>query len=204
MLDFISSVMDAQGGVPSVGDSDDAVMVRFCPDRTISVYRSLLATGATLFDRRDFKLKAGSFDDKSRWLLGDAAADKFEGLSADRSISPTNRSFPSGGYYILGADFETDEEIRIVADAGPLGYLAIAAHGHADALSFTLSLGGEAILVDPGTYTYQNGAQRDTQRPLQYAAVIQAINRFRGFMTRTNAACESSRHHPVPTVSCPS
>jgi hypothetical protein len=44
--------------------------------------------------------------------------------------------------------------VRLVADAGPLGYLAIAAHGHADALAFTLSVGGQAILVDPGTFSY--------------------------------------------------
>jgi hypothetical protein len=41
-----------------------------------------------------------------------------------------------------------------MVDAGPLGYLGIAAHGHADALSLVLSLGGQEILVDPGTYAY--------------------------------------------------
>ena len=41
-----------------------------------------------------------------------------------------------------------------MADAGPLGYRSIAAHGHADALSFTLSVGGEEFLIDPGTYAY--------------------------------------------------
>jgi len=44
--------------------------------------------------------------------------------------------------------------LRAVADAGPLGYTTIAAHGHADALSFTLSVGGREFLVDPGTYAY--------------------------------------------------
>src|SRR5206468_507056 len=58
------------------------------------------------------------------------------------------------GYYILGADFDTPNEIRAVVDAGPLGYTAIAAHGHADALSFTLSVGGSEFLIDPGTCAY--------------------------------------------------
>jgi hypothetical protein len=40
-------------------------------------------------------------------------------------------------------------------DAGQIGYGAIAAHGHADALAITLSVGGHEILVDPGTYIYQ-------------------------------------------------
>ena len=154
MMEYIASTMDVAGNVPSWGDSDDAVMVRFCPDPNFSVYRSILATGAVIFNRPDFKAKAGNFDDKSRWLLGDAAAEEFQALSTDRSHIPIIRSFPEGGYYILGADFETDEEVRIIADAGPLGYLSIAAHGHADALSFTLSVGGNAILIDPGTFVY--------------------------------------------------
>jgi len=64
------------------------------------------------------------------------------------------REFREGGYYILGSEFETPRELRVIADAGPLGYLAIAAHGHADALAFTLSVGGREILIDPGTYAY--------------------------------------------------
>ncbi|CAN7661032.1 heparinase II/III-family protein [Devosia sp. LjRoot16] len=47
-------------------------------------------------------------------------------------------------------------------DHGPLGYLSIAAHGHADALSVTLALDGQPVLVDPGTYLYgSGGAWRD-------------------------------------------
>ena len=44
--------------------------------------------------------------------------------------------------------------MRLLVDAGPLGYLSIAAHGHADALAVTLSIGDREILVDPGTYSY--------------------------------------------------
>jgi hypothetical protein len=56
----------------------------------------------------------------------------------------------------MGCHWETPREIRLIADAGPLGYLSIAAHGHADALSFILSVGGREILIDPGTYAYHN------------------------------------------------
>ena len=42
---------------------------------------------------------------------------------------------------------------------GRLGYLSIAAHGHADALSFTLSAGGEELLIDPGTFAYHTQKQ---------------------------------------------
>lgn len=153
MLEYIASVMDCGGNVPMIGDSDDALMVRFYPGQ-LNVYRSLLATGAVLFNRGEFKTKAGGFDDKSRWLLGDAAAQDFEALESDPASLPVRREFPDGGYHVLGSDFETPAEVRIVADAGPLGYLSIAAHGHADALAFTLSVAGNEILIDPGTYAY--------------------------------------------------
>jgi hypothetical protein len=153
MLEFLASVMDAGGHVPMIGDADDGYVVRLDPSKAFCRFRSLLATGAVLFGRPDFKAKAGELDDKTRWLLGPAAVCAWEALGEPRDL-PVRRAFPDGGYYILGADFETPREIRIVADAGPLGYREIAAHGHADALSFTLSVGGEEFLVDPGTYAY--------------------------------------------------
>lgn len=154
MLEFIASIMDVSGNMPMFGDSDDAVMVRFSQESEFNVYRSLLATGAVLFGRGDFKIKAGRFDDKSRWLLGDVAASQFDNLPVAGVNLPVRREFPDGGYWVLGERFETGDEVRLVADAGALGYLSIAAHGHADALSFTLSLYGREILIDPGTYAY--------------------------------------------------
>jgi uncharacterized heparinase superfamily protein len=44
--------------------------------------------------------------------------------------------------------------MKAIVDCGPLGYLSIAAHGHADALSIVLSIDGREILIDPGTYSY--------------------------------------------------
>jgi hypothetical protein len=156
MLEYLASIMDVGGHVPQIGDADDGLLVRFDPERGFDPYRSLLATGAVLFDRPEFRLKAGSFDDKSRWLLGDDAGDKFLAIDTAREgvTLPVRHEFPQGGYYILGSDFETPQEVRIVADAGPLGYLSIAAHGHADALAFTLSAAGLPILTDPGTFAY--------------------------------------------------
>lgn len=53
-------------------------------------------------------------------------------------------------------------QATLTFDHGPLGYLSIAAHGHADALSVTLALDGQPVLVDPGTYLYgSGGAWRD-------------------------------------------
>lgn len=158
MLEFIAGLMDTGGNMPMIGDSDDAVMVRFNREPGFDVYQSLLATGAVLFGRADFKAKAKRFDDKSRWLLGDEAAKQFDALIAPTYESP-RRYFPQGGYCVLGEHFGLPEETRVVMDCAPLGYLSIAAHGHADALAFTLSVAGEELLIDPGTYAYHTHKQ---------------------------------------------
>jgi hypothetical protein len=162
MLDFIASTMDCGGNVPMFGDADDGTLLRLAPGAAFSPWRSLLATGALLFHRGDFKLKSGGLDDKTRWLFGCEAQAQFDSLDAEKTRLPIRQTFPEGGYFVLGCDFETPREIRMVADAGPLGYRSIAAHGHADALSFTLSLGGREVFVDPGTYAYHTqGRWRD-------------------------------------------
>jgi hypothetical protein len=163
MLAFIASVMDVAGNVPSIGDADDAVIARLDADAGFDPFRSLLASGAVLIDdeplRHLFKTKASAFDDKTRWLLGDAAANAFSDIAPTSPLITPRRAFPQGGYFILGCDLDSAKEVRIIADAGPLGYLAIAAHGHADALAFTLSACGSEFLIDPGTYTYYAGEE---------------------------------------------
>jgi hypothetical protein len=154
MAEYLASLMDFAGNVASWGDSDDAVMVRFCPHQNHSVYESILASASVVFDRSDFKAKARIFDEKSRWLLGDAAAAAFDSIVDYEGIVQPKRSFPEAGYYILGSNFGTAQEMHVTVDAGPLGYLSIAAHGHADALAMTLSVGGNPVLIDPGTYAY--------------------------------------------------
>lgn len=155
MLEYLASVMDAGGHVPMFGDSDDARAVRLSVAEDFCPYRSLLATGVVLFGRADLRLRTVRLDDKTRWLCGPEAEQRFREASGGTGHVPMRRAFTEGGYYILGSDFDTSSEVKLVADAGPLGYGSLAAHGHADALSFTLSLGGHEMLVDPGTFTYR-------------------------------------------------
>lgn len=175
MMEFLAAMMDVGGNVPMIGDADDGYVVRLAPplapapgpqppsvasssDRQATTlsqnYRSLLATGAVLFKRADFARKVHSLDDKTRWLFPAEALGEFSRLASSRGPAIARRAFPQSGYYVLGSQFDTPDEVRMIVDAGPLGYLSIAAHGHADALSIVLSVGGEEVLVDPGTYAY--------------------------------------------------
>lgn len=74
---------------------------------------------------------------------------------ASASYLPAARmDFPLGGYHLFGSQTGQADEIQGGIDVGPLGYLGIAAHGHADALQVWLTLGGLPLLIDPGTYAY--------------------------------------------------
>jgi hypothetical protein len=199
MLEFLASVMDVNGNVPMIGDADDGFVVRLSQEGDFCPYRSVVATGTLLYKRGDFKAKAGRLDDKTRWLLGGSSDAAFAAIPPDITALPVHREFRDGGYYILGSEFETPRELRVVADAGPLGYLSIAAHGHADALALTLSVGGREFLVDPGTYAYHTQKKwRDYFRgtAAHNTVVVDGENQSEiggNFMwlRKANAVCES-------------
>jgi hypothetical protein len=210
MIDFIASVMDVNGNMPMIGDADDGYVSQLSPASDFCPYRSLLATGAVLFKRADFKAKAEVFDDKSRWLLGDQGEKLFAELSGENVRLPVHKAFASGGYYILGTDFETPSEIRLLADAGQLGYLSIAAHGHADALAVTLSLGGWEFLIDPGTYAYHTEKQwRDYFRGTSAHNTVRVDGLDQSvpggnfmWIRHAQASCDEWRENDSETVFC--
>ena len=104
MLDYLASIMDCAGNVPMFGDADDGYLVRLCSASKFNPYKSLLATGALLFRRGDFRHKAGSLDDKTRWLLGAGADEQWAGLEISQTRLPPRQQFGEGGYYVLGCE----------------------------------------------------------------------------------------------------
>lgn len=154
MLEFVASIMDVGGNVPMFGDADDGYVTRLSQESGFCPYKSMLATGAVLFNRDDFKQKSGYFDDKSAWLLGEEGQKSYASLASKNHLHQRASAFTEGGYYLLGSNFGKASEIKMVVDSGALGYLSIAAHGHADALSVVLSMSGQEFLIDPGTYAY--------------------------------------------------
>ncbi|MBR2004453.1 MAG: alginate lyase family protein [Thermoguttaceae bacterium] len=95
------------------------------------------------------------------------------------------REFPSGGWQSR-REICGDAETLLVFKAGPFGYPATAAHAHADALELLLHVDGVPVLIDPGTFSYQNRPERlfyrsSTQHnTLNFAKSEQSqyINRF--------------------------
>ena len=161
MAEFLAWVSDCRGNTPNVGDEDGGLAVDLGGDRRRPVL-GLLDTAATLWQRDDFRRWAANVPgEKTAWLLGTlnlSDQDRHE-ATAGKHARRGSRSFPEGGYHVLrhGTD---DEEVLVVFDAGPLGWPATAAHGHADALNLLMHLGGQPVFVDPGTFSYQDTSRR--------------------------------------------
>jgi hypothetical protein len=82
-------------------------------------------------------------------------------VSAEVAIPQGLRTFEATGLSVWRGEME-QRQVTLRFDHGPLGYLSIAAHGHADALAISLDLDGQPVLVDPGTFLYgSGGAWRD-------------------------------------------
>ncbi|MDB5916192.1 MAG: hypothetical protein JWR40_426 [Massilia sp.] len=141
---FLRSVRDVGGNVPMVGDADGGAAFRLGLDDEDRA-AGLLALGDAVFDNTPAR-GAGV-----RWLLHALPGTR---PAIGKDSDPAGWAFPDGGYLLFGSGFGTRNEIKGLLDCGPLGYLGIAAHGHADALAITLSVAGEECLVDPGTYSY--------------------------------------------------
>jgi heparinase II/III-like protein len=147
MFAFLDSIRDSGAHLPDFGDSDEGVALLLSPTARARRLEDLLCLYRTLSD------PLSAQPDRSatvEWLLSAfPRPSNWPPAGAAR-----RRAFPDGGYFVLGDKFGGRDESLIVFDAGPLGYLSIAAHGHADCLSFTLSVGGQQVLLDPGTYCY--------------------------------------------------
>lgn len=152
MTDFIKDITPHGGTPPQIGDADDGFVTRFSASWPSDPYGDVVAAA-------DVVLRAQaprSLTEKAFWYGIIGMPDN--GTLPTRTSAPPQRKYPriypNGGYAILG-----DDVCHIVFDAGSLGYLSIAAHGHADALSINLALSGKWWLVDPGTYVYHRMPQ---------------------------------------------
>jgi uncharacterized heparinase superfamily protein len=159
---YLMNMLFADGTAPAFGDADDARGLWFRADAPTD-YRGLLALGSVLFGRLDFKSASASETEDVFWLFGSKGIAAFDALDAS-SHRAASIAFPDAGYYVLRGGCPIDGDPTLVFDCGPLGF-GSAGHGHADALSFQLHVGGYSFFVDPGTFSYNlDYAWRDAFR----------------------------------------
>lgn len=155
LLDHLMYITRPDGTTPFLGDDDGGRLV-FLDQRPANDFRSVLATGAALFYRPDYKFVAGEATEETLWLLGPEGLRAFDKVAA---APPAKQSvaFDDGGYYVL-RDGWSPTANYLLFDCGPHG-MANCGHAHADALAIELAANGRTLLVDPGTFTYTGGKE---------------------------------------------
>ena len=146
MADSAAALVDERLRPPRQGDSDEGRGILLDapgPNR----WPALLALADALVGRLDWWPRPSA----------DAGSAIISALTrAKRHIEDRPRQkpwrFADAGTTLLRTSGEN--EIWCRCDAGPHGYLSIAAHAHADALSVEVRYAGVDILADPGTYCY--------------------------------------------------
>ncbi|NLX13676.1 MAG: heparinase [Phycisphaerales bacterium] len=153
MFAFLAGFMEDGGPPPMFGDSDDGYVLDLDDRRNRPA--ELLAVGAALFKRSDFKALVPGCGERVFWLLGSEGYECYRRLPVSDDSTLRSRAFPDSGYYLLQSGQRSGSDaVSLSFDCGPLGFGPLAAHGHADLLSFTLKIGGVEVMVDPGTYDY--------------------------------------------------
>lgn len=150
MAEFVREVTPKNGTPPQIGDADDGFVTRFSANWPTDPFSDVLESEQCVIQGRSLN---DCFLEKAFWY-GVISRKTNSNVNMDTKVSLEEKHkypkiYDKGGYAVL-----CDKDCHLVFDAGSLGYLSIAAHGHADALNFTLAIDGEWWLVDPGTYVY--------------------------------------------------
>ena len=152
MCTFLGALGEG-GQTPMFGDCDDGYVLDLDADPHDT--RPWLVIAATVFGNSKPNGWARNHSEAASWLLGATGAPPKAVRAPLRERLLRSRAFADSGYYLLQCGHRGAlDRISVVFDCGSLGYGALAAHGHADALSFTLRAFGVDILVDPGTFDY--------------------------------------------------
>jgi Heparinase II/III-like protein/Heparinase II/III N-terminus len=148
MADGMAALVDARLRPPRQGDSDEGrVVLLDAPEH--NRWPALLSLAAGLFGPLAWWPPVAP--DAGRVLA--AAVTGAPRTVAGRPDTRPSR-FADAGITILRTDPASGPEIWCRCDGGPHGFLSIAAHAHADALSVEVRHDGADILADPGTYCY--------------------------------------------------
>lgn len=149
MLDSTAAIVDVGCRGPRQGDGDDGRAL-LLDDPAGNPWASLLELGARRFGRLSWWPSTVCVDVRSTLVTAMTGSVK---ETADRPPGRPSH-FADAGTTLLRTAAKDPSEIWCRCDGGPHGFLSIAAHAHADALSVEVRHGGVDILADPGTYCY--------------------------------------------------
>lgn len=146
---FLAALVGGHDPDPRYGDADQEFAVRLGPERQRTVREHLEVTAALGWGGIGGEFCASSLTAEWYRSVADCVSGPQSVVCGESAVAPQDFVAEQGGLVVLRRGRR-----RITMDVGPLGYLSIAAHGHADALSVTISQDGDDLIGDPGTGSY--------------------------------------------------
>ena len=147
MFGFSLYCIKPNGMIPQIGDNDNGRFLTFCR-RPVLENKYLLTIATAYYNDSNFKLPQFEFDEETFWLFGIKGKAVFDNIPV-RPEPLKSKAFENAGWYIMR---HKDDYCFIIC--GPNGQNGRGGHAHNDKLSFELMMGGQDIIVDPGTYVY--------------------------------------------------
>ncbi len=144
---FIRGIMDTNGNLPAYGDEDGGYAYILTQSMHLTYSRLIAISSYTASPESK---PTREYDAHTWFLFGEEGQNKYNRIK-QKTTHQDLYTYPQTGYFALHG---SNNKANLLFDCGNLGYLSLAAHGHADCLSIWLSLGGEPFLVDGGTYKY--------------------------------------------------
>lgn len=146
MCTYVADCMGDYGEVIVFGDDDEGKILDL--HGGLNHYQYVLGMFSMMLDKQYVKLK-GMDCENLTWLF--SADERSAAQEKPIYCPPLSACYKEGGNTILRSK---DHKILIGIDHAALGFGSIAAHGHADALSFQMFAEGHPVFIDPGTYIY--------------------------------------------------
>ena len=171
MFDFVLYVLKPNGRMPQIGDNDNG-RLHVLRKRDVLDMTYLLAFATIWFDDSRYNIEEFGFAPEALWVFGPKACRRWRELPARSVEELESRAFRDGGIYVM-----RHKKDYMVISCGPNGQGGIGGHAHNDKLSFELCVGGEDIIVDPGTYVYTADPEwRNAFRSTAYHNTTAPIN----------------------------
>ncbi|MFT5879882.1 MAG: hypothetical protein ACI86X_001003 [Moritella sp.] len=148
---FIAAVAEGGDNYPMLGDQDDGYVLDL-GDHVHDI-NALCDIAAHYFADDSFLASFKQPCESAFWLFNQRQVRQYKPVSQAKNLSSVQ--FKESGYFLLQAGCLAEKnQASILFDCAELGYTAIAAHGHADALSFVMRINSHDLFVDTGTYDY--------------------------------------------------
>ncbi len=156
MYSFLRDTIKPDSSIPLIGDFDDGHLIPsifFYSSENHNQYKELLSLGSILFSRGDLKFICEDFSPMTLLFLGKKSYDIFKNIKK-KAPNKLIHYYNASQYFLAKNNYTRDGNFLLfdMAEFGP----GKGGHDHLDFTNIIYSYKGKPILIDSGTYRYND------------------------------------------------